>query len=598
MLAPGSSAWKIVQPYSTTSSYSWNTGLLYAGSYLYSVWVRNAGTSGIQCSSLGCNEGFYPGTTYTLTNTPCQAASDAPAPASPQLAATRVVFSASSGACPHPLYQFWLRGPSSTWQVVQPYSNANTYTWDTTGLPAGTYYYTVWARDANSPGTTCGALGCNDTVFAAQAFNLNTQPCTSVSEAASAGSPQPAGTTITLTATANGCPSPLYEFWLKPPGGSWQVVRPYATGSTLAWNTTGMKSGTYMYTVWARDKSSNGTQCSSFGCNDAFFAAPSFSVSPKPCTTVTESPAPASPQLAGTPVTFTASASGCPSPLYQFWVRPPGGGWQVAQSWSSTNTFGWSTGGLPAGDYLYTVWALDPSSSGVQCGGLGCTDAVMAAATFTVQVQPCASVTDSPSPPLSPQLSGTPVTFTANASGCPHPLYQFWIRPPGGSWQVVQAWSSTNTFAWNTGSLVPGDYLYTAWARDSSSSGSQCGGLGCTDAVMAAATYGLQAQPCTGVTASPSPGSPSAHGTTVVFTANATGCPHPLYQFWIKAPGGSWQVAQAWSSTSTFSWDTTGLAPGAYLYSVWVRDGSSTGTQCSWLGCDDAYYPGTFYTLT
>src|SRR5438445_6904781 len=82
----------------------------------------------------------------------------------------------------------------------------------------------------------------------------------------------------------------------------------------------------------------------------------------------------------------------------------------------------------------------------------------------------------------------------------------------------------------------------------------------------------LTRQPCTSVSESAAPASQATTGTTITFTASASGCPHPLYQFWILAPGRSWQIAQAYSAGATFSWNTTGLAPGSYLYTVWARD--------------------------
>src|SRR5438034_861956 len=103
---------------------------------------------------------------------------------------------------------------------------------------------------------------------------------------------------------------------------------------------------------------------------------------------------------------------------------------------------------------------------------------------------------------------------------------------------------------------------------------------------------------CSSVTDTAAPGSPQLAGTSITFTATSTGCPHPLYQFWILRPGSTtWQILQPYSSSSTFSWSTGGLAQGNYLYTVWARDSSSTGTFCSTLGCSDVYSPGTAYTL-
>jgi len=429
-----------------------------------------------------------------------------------------------------------------------------------------------------------------------RSFNMLINSCTSVTESAAPGSPQPPGTPVTFTASASGCPNPLYQFWILAPSRTWQVVQAYSSTATFSWNTTGLAPGSYLYTVWARDASSPGTSCGSLGCEDAYFPGTAYSLTSQPCSSVAESAAPASPHPPGTPVTFTASASGCPNPLYQFWILRPGSPWQILQAYSSTATFSWSTTGLAPGSYLYTVWARDSSSPGTSCGSLGCEDAYFPGTAYTLGTQPCSSVTESAAPGSS-QLSGTTVTFSASAAGCANPLYQFWILAPGHAWQVVQAYSSSATFSWNTTGLAPGSYLYTVWARDSGSPGTSCGSLGCEDAYFPGTAYSLTSQPCTSVTESASPGSPQAAGTTVTFTAAASGCPHPLYQFWILAPGHAWQVVQAYSSTATFSWTTSGLTPGSYLYTVWARDASSTGTSCGSLGCEDAYFPGTAYAL-
>ncbi len=490
ILAPGSTTWKIVQPYSSTAKFSWDTATLFAGTYLYSVWVRNASGAGGVCSSLGCNDGFFPGTAYPLTNQPCGSVTDSTSPASPQLSATTVTFTAAATGCPHPLYQFWLLAPGHPWQIVQRYSSQATFTWGTTGLPPGNYMYTVWARDANSTGTTCSSLGCNDTFFPGTNYVLTTQPCTSVTDSPALASPQVSSTAVMFTAAASGCPHPLYEFWLRAPGGTWQVVRPYSSGTTFTWDTGGLAAGAYLYTVWARDASSNGSQCSSLGCDDAFFVAQAFTLTPQPCTSVSDLASLTSPQAIATTITFTASSSGCSHPLYQFWIRPPGGSWQVVQPYSTSSSFTWNTSGLAAGTYLYTVWARDASSTGTQCGSLGCNDAFFPAPSYTLIVQPCMSVSESVTP-ASPQAHGTTVTFAATSTGCPHPLYQFWIRPPGGAWQIVRANSSSATFTWNTGGLPAGSYLYTVWARDASSSGASCSYLGCNDAFYPGTAYTL-----------------------------------------------------------------------------------------------------------
>jgi hypothetical protein len=80
---------------------------------------------------------------------------------------------------------------------------------------------------------------------------------------------------------------------------------------------------------------------------------------------------------------------------------------------------------------------------------------------------PCSSVTWNAPTPASPQNPGAQVTLSATASGCPNPVYQFWVQPPGGTWAILQAYSSASTAAWNTTGLATGTYLFDAWARQS-----------------------------------------------------------------------------------------------------------------------------------
>ena len=237
--------------------------------------------------------------------------------------------------------------------------------------------------------------------------------------------------------------------------------------------------------------------------------------------------------------------------------------------------FAWNTTELPAGTYHYSVWVRDassPSSYDAYSGN-----------TYTLTSTTCASVTASASP-ASPQTAGTPVTFTAGASGCPNPRYQFWILAPGGAWTIAQAYSSSTTFNWITTGLAAGTYHYSVWVRDASSTASY-------DAYFSGTAYMLASTPCASVTASAAPASPQAHGTTVTFTSVASGCPNPRYQFWILAPGGGWTIAKAYSAGATLTWNTTGLPAGTYHYSVWVRDASSAAAY-------DAYFSGTAYVLT
>jgi hypothetical protein len=85
----------------------------------------------------------------------------------------------------------------------------------------------------------------------------------------------------------------------------------------------------------------------------------------------------------------------------------------------------------------------------------------------------------------------------------------------------------------------------------------------------------IPSPPCTVPTLSASPPSPTATGTSVVFSATTSACVNPLYRFWVQPPGGRWEVARRYSSTSSFNWSQTGFA-GSYGIEVDVIQRTSS----------------------
>jgi hypothetical protein len=55
--------------------------------------------------------------------------------------------------------------------LAQAYSPSATFNWTTTGLPAGTYRFSVWVRDASSAGATSTSLGTFD-AFVGASYTL------------------------------------------------------------------------------------------------------------------------------------------------------------------------------------------------------------------------------------------------------------------------------------------------------------------------------------------------------------------------------------------------------------------------------------------
>jgi hypothetical protein len=329
---------------------------------------------------------------------------------------------------------------------------------------------------------------------------------------------------------------------------------------------------------------------------------PTINVVSTPCTSVTASATPATPTGPGITVAITGSAMSCPNPLYKFWVLYPGSStWKLAQSYSANSaTYNWDTSSKPPGVYHFSIWARDAGSNGTSSNSLGSWDAYTTLQ-YTLPVwpyTPCPTANErySPSPP---QVSGTRVdwVFFVDNFACPNPRFQLWILAPGKSWQVVQAYSASDRYSWDTLGLFAGDYYFAVWSRDASSPGAYSSSLGSWDAYTTV-RYTLTSVPCSSVSASSTPTSPQAVGTPVVVTGFAFGCPHPDYEFWVLAPGSTiWHLAQSFSTSATFDWSTVGRAAGTYRFSVWTRDASSTGRAGNSLGTWDAT-TAISYTLT
>lgn len=381
-------------------------------------------------------------------------------------------------------------------------------------------------------------------------------PCTAAALTPSVAAPQAPGTSITFTASGTGCAAPRFRYWLLPPGGSWTMQQNYGAGS-WTWNTAGLAPGTYEVGVWARQAGSPNTY-------DAY-AITTFTLGVGPCISTGMTPSQASAPASGALVTFTASSSGCASPQYEFWVLPSGGAWTVMQAYSATTTWQLDTTKYPAGNLQVGVWAR-------QAGSPSSYDAFFVSTFYNTSASTCVVLALNPSA-ASPQIAGTSITFTPQQSQCTR-QYEFWLRPPGGSWRVVQYYGAGSTWTWNT-SGAAGTYEVGVWEG----SGSSYESYAITSVTIGALT-------CTSTSLSGSPASPQVSGTTITFPAGGTRCPSAQHEFWLLAPGGSWTVVQPYGAC-TWTWNTSGLAPGVYQVGVWARQPGSTAPY-------DAYFIFTF----
>jgi len=244
-------AWSLVQDYSSSEIWSWDTTGLTPGTYAVQVNVRSAGSTFLPYeASTSLN--------YVLTapNPPASAASSAillSSLTSPQLPGPTVTFvgSAQGGSGAYE-YQYWLNN-GSTWNMVQDYSATNMWDWNTTGLAAGTYAVQINVRNAGS-----SALPYEAAKNVAFVLSATPPPAATGAElTALPASPMPGGTTsVTFTGTGfGGSGSYEYQFWFND-GTTWILLQDYSTANAAAWDPTTVPDGTYQFQVNVRSAGS------------------------------------------------------------------------------------------------------------------------------------------------------------------------------------------------------------------------------------------------------------------------------------------------------------------------------------------------------
>jgi hypothetical protein len=150
--------------------------------------------------------------------------------------------------------------------------------------------------------------------------------------------------------------------------------------------------------------------------------------------------------------------------------------------------------------------------------------------------------------------------------------------PNGGSWTMQRDYGAAS-WTWNTTGLASGTYEIGVWSR-------QAGSTNAYDA-YGITTFVLGVGTCNSTAMTPNLSTPQAPGASVVYTATSNGCAGAQYRFWLLPPGGSWSQMQAYSSSTKFTWNTTGYPAGTYQVGVWAKASGSANTY-------DAYYISTY----
>ena len=334
--APGTTTLVMAQDYSANNTYSW-TNHVTLGTYTLEVLVKAS-------TETAKNFDSYLPMTYTISAAACSKPTLAASPSSyPQVAGTSVLLTASSTCSDTtPLYQFWVQTPDLAFHMLQDYSPTNTASWTNNDTQIGNYTLEVLVRNT-------GSLAAYDTFTSIPyAMQLCNTPTLSTGTATS---PYISGSgAITLTASATCVGGAQYAFYYYDT--SFHLIQAYSASNTATWKAD-YKAGSYNLLVEVRPAGSSAAFVTYLFINNFVLTG---------CGTVTLAPDKASPQVAGTTVTWTATVTCSGTAQYKFWVYSPVSGWSVGQDWSTTQTFPWASP-TTAGNYLVEVWVRNQGAN-------------------------------------------------------------------------------------------------------------------------------------------------------------------------------------------------------------------------------------------
>lgn len=164
--------------------------------------------------------------------------------------------------------------------------------------------------------------------------------------------------------------------------------------------------------------------------------------------------------------------------------------------------------------------------------------------------------------------TGQHVTITATPTQFLHPVYQFWVLPPGQNWISSGHYHTSNT--WTIQVNAPGQWNFAVYAREAAApvnetAPEQAYWEAKSNALLMTVRGGSYVTLTGPVVAAPQQ--------IITLAAQAYNIPNPQYQFWYQPSGGSWQQKN-WQTIPTATFSAGNSGQGTAI--VYCRSNTST----------------------
>ena len=500
--ASGASTWSDIAG-ATDTTYSFNTSLSDDGAQYQAVFTNSVGTVTTAAATLSL--AYAPSVTAQPASTTVNAGQTAS-------------FTAAATGSPAPTVQWYSSTDNgATWNPIN-------------GATSATYSFTA------SPGDDGSIF---QAVFTNSQGNQVTQDAWLTVNYAPIISAQPSDTTVAVdglasfTVTASSNPVPTVQWYSS-------------TDSGVTWNLIGGATDT-TYSV-AASASDNGTQYQAVLTNAAgstTSGAATLSVQVAP--SITTQPVSAA-MIAGQTATFTAAATGTPTPTVQWYSSTDEGATWNAIAGATSPTYSFTVADVDSGNLYHAVFTNSVASQATD-------EATLTVNTgLVITTQPTDQVVQ----------VGYEAIFTAAATGTPEPTVQWYSSTDAGStWNLIP--DATDT----TLSFAPG-------ATDNGTQYQAVFTSALGTVTTTAATLTVQYAPS--VTSDPASTTVNA-GATASFTATANANPAAMVQWQVSTDDGlSWTDISG-ATSATYSLTTSSSNDGNLYQAVFTNAVGSVATQ-------------------
>ena len=260
---------------------------------------------------------------------------------------------------------------------------------------------------------------------------------------------------------------------------------------------------------------------------------------------------------AGATASFTATATGNPTPTVQWQVSTDGGVTFSDISGATADTYSFTAAADQNGDEYSAVFTNSYGST------------TSAAATLTVNTAPV--VTGNPSNQT--VTAGNTATFTAAASGQPVPAVQWQVSTDGGTTFNNISGANADTYSFTAAADQNGNEYCAVFTNSLGS------------ATSTAATLTVNTGPV--VTTNPSDQTVDA-GQSATFTAAASGQPAPTVQWQMSTDGGATFTDISGATANTYSFTALAAQNGDEYQAVFTNSVGSAATSAAILTVNTA----------